>query len=54
MITLDWKGKLQIDFRPGSTTGENAEYPRFITNQTGKEIMLEDREIMDEMFQIKL
>jgi hypothetical protein len=43
---LEWKGKLQIEFRPSSTTEENFERPRFITNQTGEEIMLEEREFM--------
>jgi hypothetical protein len=43
---LDWQGKLQIEFRPGSTTGENVEHPRFIMNWTREEIMLEDSEFM--------
>ena len=46
MIKLYWQGKLQIEFRLGSMTGENAEHPRFITNWTGEEIMLEDNEFM--------
>ena len=43
---MDLQGKLKIEFRPGSTTGENVEHLRFITNQTGEEIILEDGEFM--------
>jgi hypothetical protein len=43
---LDWQGKLQTEFNPGSTTGKNAEHSRFVTSWIGEGIMLEESEFM--------